>query len=102
MYILIAANSDTLVRQVAKQIYKKSRISPEGPIETYLGIDIEIKVSESKVLLIMEKYVEKMLKRFKMEPRPSVNTPQPESFQNTILESPPADEVFQRDFEYKL
>ena len=99
--ILIAVISDLLVRQIARGIAKKLRISSEGPIENYLGIDIEIKVRESKVLLSMEKYVEKMLIRFKMKPRPSVNTPLPESFQNTILESPPADEVFLRDFEYK-
>ena len=42
-----------------------------------------------------------MFKRFKLKPRHSVNIPLPEGFQNTILESPLADEVFLKDFEYK-
>ena len=45
--------------------------------------------------------MEKMLKRFKMEPKPSVNTPLPENFHAIIHDSPNADAIFLRDFEYR-
>ena len=49
----------------------------------------------------MAKYMEKLLKRFKMVPNPSVTTPLQENFHTTIHEGPLADDTFLNDFEYR-
>ena len=92
--VLIASNNQALGSDIAKQISQRFRVSTEGSIENYLGIDINIQLSEQEVYLSMTKYMEKLLK-------PSVTTPLPENFQSTIHEGPLADEVFLRDFEYR-
>ena len=99
--MLIAASSKALGTRIVTEITNKFKVSSEGSIENYLGIDISIQHSQHKVYLSMSRYVEKMLKRFKMEPKPSVITPLQEKYETTIMHSPLADEVFLRDFEYR-
>ena len=99
--VLIAASSKKLGEHIVSSITKKFRVSSEGAIENYLGIDIKIDHGQQKVYLSMSRYVEKMLKRFKMAPKPSVSTPLQEKYETTIMHSPLADEVFLRDFEYR-
>ena len=99
--VLIASNSKALGNSIAQRISKRFRVSTEGSIENYLGIEIDLQLDQQKAYLTMSKYMEKLLKHFKMEPKPSVTTPLQENFQTTIHEGPLADEVYLRDFEYR-
>ena len=99
--LLIASSSKSLGGKIVAAITAKFRVSSEGEIENYLGIDIKIQVEQQKVYLSMSRYVEKMLKRFKLEPKPSVTVPLQEKFETTIMHSPLADSVFLNDFEYR-
>ena len=92
--VLIASNSKRLGDKIVAAITKKFRVSSEGPIETYLGIDIRINKAEQKVYLSMDRYIQKVLKRFKMLPKPNVQAPLQENLQVTIVQSPNTDEVF--------
>ena len=78
--MLIASNVKELGNAIAQKISQRFRVSTEGNIENYLGIDIDIQLGQQKVFLTMDKYMEKLLKRFKMQPKPSVTTPLPEIF----------------------
>ena len=97
--VLIASNSKALGNSIAQRISKRFRVS----IENYLGIEIDLHLDQEKAYLTMSKYMEKLLKRFKMEPRPRVITPLQENFLSTIHEGPLADDddVFLKDFEYR-
>ena len=99
--VSIASNVKELGNDIAKKISSRFRVSAEGKIENYLGINIDIQLEQQKVFLSMASYMEKLLKRFKMQPKPSVKVPIPENVQDTITEGPLADEVFLRDFEHR-
>ena len=99
--VLIASNSKALGNSIAQRISQRFRVSTEGSIENYLGIEIDLQLDQHKAYLTMSKYMEKLLKRFKMEPKPSVTTPLQENFHSTIHEVPLADDTYLRDFEYR-
>ena len=99
--VLIASNIKDLGSEIARKISNRFRVSTEGSIENYLGIEIDLQVEQQKCFLTMSKYMEKLLKRFKMEPKPSVDSPLQENYQSTIFEGPIADETFLKDFEYR-
>ena len=47
--VLLASNVKTLATEIANKISSRFRVSTEGSIENYLGIEINIKLKEQKV-----------------------------------------------------
>ena len=99
--ILFASNSESTVLEYSKKVSNKFRVSQEGPISSYLGIDIVIDRVKKTVSLSMENYVLKMMKRFKLLPKQSVKLPLPENFQVIIEGATVVSEKCAKDFEYK-
>ena len=99
--IILAGTTEELVNRYASMISKTFRVSSEGPLHTYLGFDIDVQLEKKQVQLCMDKYMEKVFRRFKLEPKQSVVTPLPESIMAAVELAEPASEVFIDDFEYR-
>ena len=72
---LVAATDNYLLNQVVSEIVNQFTISSEGPINTFLNINISRPNDQPLVLLSMESYMEQVFKRFNMTPNPSIQTP---------------------------
>jgi len=102
--IIIGGTSQGKVQEIMNTIKKQYMVSASGPLESYLGIDIEYKREQQECLLNMEEYINKVKTRFNFAPKPSVKTPLPEKFQNALAaseEEEPLDQQFLDDFCYR-
>jgi hypothetical protein len=97
--IIIAASTAELANHYAKLILTTFRVSSEGPLTTYLGIDVEIDLTKRKVELCMAKFMEKVFRRFKLVAKQSASMP--EGIMEALECAEPADPVFVDDFEYR-
>ncbi|CAM9215323.1 unnamed protein product, partial [Ectocarpus fasciculatus] len=99
--ILLAATTVELLRRYSSLISKAFRVSSEGPLTSYLGFDLEIDLRAYRIYLLMDRFMEKAFKRFKLVPKQSVRTPLPENFQAALEEAEEADDQFVQDFQYR-
>lgn len=99
--IIIAASTAELVAHYAKLISKTFRVSSEGPLTSYLGIDIRIDLTRRRVELCMAKFMEKVFQRFKLTVKQSVRSPLPDGIMEALEHAKPANSVFISDFEFR-
>ena len=99
--IILAGTSQELVDQYTKMISREFRVSSEGPLDSYLGFDIAVKLAKHSVYLVMNSFVEKLFKRFKLSEKQSVTTPLPENFEASLEAAGDCDEQYFADFQYR-
>ena len=99
--IILAGTSQELVDRFTQMISKQFAVSSEGPLESYLGFDIKVKPKRQSVYLVMNEFVEKLFKRFKMSEKQSVSTPLPENFDAALEAAEDCDEQYFTDFQYR-
>lgn len=101
--ILLAATSMQLVNKYSSLISAKFRVSSEGQITNYLGLDIVIKLEQHRVYLCMAEFMEKVFKRFRLTAKQSAVIPLPENFQESLeaAEEKDSDEQYYEDFQYR-
>lgn len=63
--LIIAANSEKVVKEVKKMLNEKFKMKDLGRLKNFLGIDFD--QTENLVKMSQKKYVTKILKRFGME-----------------------------------
>jgi len=99
--IILAATSQDIVSRYAKMISGSFRVSSEGPLESYLGVNVKLNLQERTAHLEMRQYVENMYKRFGMSPKQSVDTPLPDKFLDRLSKDEGCDLQFWEDFQYR-
>ena len=98
--LLLYATTVELLHRYASLVSKAFLVSSEGPLTSYLGFDLEIDLRAYRVLLLMQRFMEKVFKRFKLVAKQSVKTPLPENFQAALEDAEAADDRFVEDFQY--
>jgi hypothetical protein len=103
--IIFAGSTDELTAQYSTMVSRRFRISSEGPLTTYLGFDIRLEPSTQKIYVCMQRFMEKVFKKFKMVAKASVKTPLPENFQASLEAAEQGgftlDEQYTLDFMYR-
>lgn len=99
--IILAASTAELVSHYAMLISKTFRVSSDGPLTTYLGIDIKIDRVSRKVELCMAKFIKKVFSRFKLTAMHSGSVPLREGIMGALEGAPLADDVFAADFQFR-
>jgi len=98
--IILAASTEELVQEYAKRIAEGFQVSSEGPLSTFLGINISVNREAHRVELSMAPFMEKVFKRFKLVAKQSIVVPLQEGIVAALAAAEEATEAFKEDFEY--